>query len=180
MIYVFYADGFEEIEGVTPVDVLRRAELAVKTVGVGGKTIRGAHDIPFTCDITEEEVAFEEIKAIVLPGGMPGTLNLEKSAIVQKALDFAVAKNRIIAAICAAPSILGHKGLLDGKKATVFPGFEKEMGAAEMMALAVVQDENFITGNGPGAALEFSLQLLEKLTDKETADNIAAGMQWER
>lgn len=178
MIYVFFASGFEEIEGLTVVDVLRRAELPVKMVGVGSKQVVGAHDISVNCDIRAEEVDLDSLTMVVLPGGMPGTTNLEKNPTVQAALEHAVANNLWIGAICAAPSILGHKNLLDGKNATVFPGFEKDMGKANMIDASVVADGNFITGNGPAAALEFSLTLVEKLLDKETAQSIGEDMQW--
>lgn len=177
MVYVFFAEGFEEIEAITVVDVLRRAEIDVKTVGVGGKIITGAHDIPVTCDILDTELDLAKLTMIVLPGGMPGTLNLEKSELVQAALDHAEANDLWITAICAAPSILGHRNMLDDKKATVFPGFEKEMGMAVLKDAPVVQDGKFITGNGPAAALEFSLAIVENLVGEQEAKGIADAMQ---
>ena len=127
MIYVFLANGFEECEALAPVDILRRGGLDVKTVGVGGKTVSGSHGIPVVCDITEDEAVTDGLEAIVLPGGMPGTLNLEKSNSVQRFIDFAVQNGLIIGAICAAPSILGHKGLLRGKKPPVFRALKKTL-----------------------------------------------------
>ena len=119
MIYVFFGNGFEEMEALTPVDVLRRCELEVKTVGIGGQVIRGSHGISVITDIDENELKLDDsVDMIVLPGGMPGTLSLEKSKTVQNAIDFCVKNNVLIAAICAAPSILGHKGLLIVVKAT--------------------------------------------------------------
>ena len=124
MIYVFLANGFEEIEALAVVDVLRRAELDVLTVGVGEDFVIGSHQIPVACDIAEKSLILDEkTEAIVLPGGMPGTLNLEKSETVQNAIDWATKNDKLVCAICAAPSILGHKGLLNGKSATCFPGF---------------------------------------------------------
>lgn len=122
MIYVFLADGFEEVEAISTIDMLRRAELEVCVVGVGGDVVSGSHNITVGCDINENLAEPDEnLQAVVLPGGMPGTLNLEKSKAVQKFIDYAAENNRIIAAICAAPSVLGHRGLLEGKKATCFP-----------------------------------------------------------
>lgn len=113
MIYLFLADGFEEVEAITTVDYLRRAGLSVVTVGIGGREVRGTHDIRVTADKTEDEIRLnDEVMGVILPGGMPGTTNLEKSETVQKAIDFCVENNRLVAAICAAPSILGHKNLL--------------------------------------------------------------------
>lgn len=165
MIYVFLADGFEECEALAPVDILRRGGLAVKTVGVGAKTVTGAHGIPVVCDITEEEIEMRDLTAAILPGGMPGTLNLEKSAAVQRALDYAAEHSRFIGAICAAPSVLGHKGLLKGKTATCFPGFEKDLTGARFTDTPAVRDGNIITSCGAGAAYEFGFLLLEALTD---------------
>ena len=118
MIYVFLANGFEEVEALAPVDMLRRAKLDVTTVGVTGKTVTGSHGIPLTADITAEELNIgADMEMIVLPGGMPGTLNEEASPAVQAAINYCTANDRWIGAICAAPSILGHKGLLKGKTA---------------------------------------------------------------
>lgn len=109
MIYVFFANGFEEVEAVATVDMLRRAELEVCTVGVGGVKVAGAHGIVMDCDLADTQAhADEALEAVVLPGGMPGTLNLEKSQVVQQFIDYAVAHGKLVAAICAAPSILGH------------------------------------------------------------------------
>ncbi|MEG2429540.1 MAG: DJ-1/PfpI family protein, partial [Oscillospiraceae bacterium] len=134
MIYVFLADGFEETEAITTIDYLRRCELDVKTVSikaplapVAGLIVTGSHKIKILADITANDVNLEEIDMIVLPGGMPGTLNLEMSTIVNTAIDYCVKNNKFIGAICAAPSILGHKGLLNGKNATCFTGFEDEL-----------------------------------------------------
>ncbi len=178
MIYVFLAPGFEEIEALAVVDVLRRAELDVLTVGVGEDFVIGSHQIPVACDIAEKNLILDEkVEAIVLPGGMPGTLNLEKSETVQKAIDWAIENNKLVCAICAAPSILGHKGLLDGKNATCFPGFEDELFGAEISKDYVVKDGNIITARGMGSAIEFGLQIAEVLTTKENAQKIRASLQ---
>lgn len=178
MIYVFLAPGFEEIEALAVVDVLRRAELDVLTVGVGEDFVIGSHQIPVACDIYENALVLDEnTQAIVLPGGMPGTLNLEKSPVVQKAIDWAVENNKLICAICAAPSILGHKGLLEGKNATCFPGFEEELFGANVVKDFVVRDDNFITAKGMGSAIEFGLQIAEILTNPLEVKKIRASLQ---
>lgn len=181
MIYVFLANGFEECEALAPVDILRRGGLDVKTVGVGGKTVSGSHGIPVVCDITEDEAVTDGLEAIVLPGGMPGTLNLEKSNSVQRFIDFAVQNGLIIGAICAAPSILGHKGLLRGKKATCFPGFEKDLIGAEFSDVSTVRDGNIITAFGAGAAFDFGFELLAAITgDKASADRLSKAMKYKK
>ena len=181
MVYVFLADGFEELEALAPVDILRRGGCEVKTVGVGGKTAVGAHNIPVVCDITAEEAVTDRLQAIILPGGMPGTLNLEKSDCVQKFIDFAAENGICIGAICAAPSILGHKGLLKGKKATCFPGFEKDLIGAEFSDVPVVTDGKITTAYGAGAAFDFGFRLLSELTgDKESADPLKKSMKYNR
>lgn len=130
MIYVFLADGFEEIEALATVDFLRRAGLDTVTVGVGGNEITGSHNITVKCDTTEEKVGeIGKDDAVVLPGGMPGTLNLENSETVQRCIDEAYKNGRILAAICAAPSVLGHKNLLEGKEAICFPALKKNFSA---------------------------------------------------
>ncbi len=178
MIYVFLAPGFEEIEALAVVDVLRRAELDVLTVGVGEDFVIGSHQIPVACDIPEKSLVLDnKVQAIVLPGGMPGTLNLEKSETVQKAINWAIENEKLVCAICAAPSILGHKGLLDGKNATCFPGFEDELFGAEISKDYVVKDGNIITARGMGSAIEFGLQIAEVLTSKEIAQKIRASLQ---
>lgn len=124
--YVFLAEGFEEVEALTPVDILRRGGVTVKTVGIGGKTITGAHGIPVGCDIAEEDVIPDEIDMMVLPGGMPGTIHLGESLTIQEGLAYAAQEDLWVAAICAAPSVLGENGLLHGRKYTCYPGFEND------------------------------------------------------
>ena len=178
MIYVFLANGFEEIEALAVVDVLRRAELDVLTVGVGEDFVIGSHQIPVAADISEKGLVLnDKVDAIVLPGGMPGTLNLEKSPVVQKAIDWAVENDKLICAICAAPSILGHKNLLDGKNATCFPGFEEELFGATISKDFVVRDGNIITAKGMGSAIEFGLQIAEILTNPLEVKKIRASLQ---
>ena len=178
MVYVFFADGFEEVEALTPVDYVRRAGAKVVTVGVTGKTVTGAHNIPVVCDITADEVNLsDDVDGIILPGGMPGTINLENSETVQAAIDYCNEKGRMIAAICAAPSILGHKNLLDGKNAVCFPGFEKDLAGAVISERYAVTDGNIITAKGAGAASEFAFEIISYLCGKDKADEIKQTVQ---
>ena len=177
MVYVFLADGFEEMEAIAPIDLLRRAGKEVVTVGVTGKTVMGAHGIPVTADITENELtSFEGTEMIVLPGGMPGTLNEEKSAVVQAAIAYCTENNIHVGAICAAPSILGHKGVLNGKKAVCYPGFEKELLGAEVSMDGVVTDGSITTARGAGVAADFGLELIRVLCGEELSLKIRAAI----
>lgn len=176
MIYVFLADGFEEIEALTPVDVLRRCKSQVTTVGVTGKVITGAHNIPVTADVTAKE-ALEmldrgDLEMIVLPGGMPGADNLNASACVDKFIAAAVESSAFIGAICAAPYILGIRGLLKGRMATCFPGFEDRLEGAEYYDCDVIRDKNIITGRAMGAATEFALELAAAIHGDERAEEM--------
>lgn len=174
MIYLFLAEGFEEIEALTPVDILRRAGLELKTVAVGeSKIVKGAHGIEVVADITESEIKNEIPEAIILPGGMPGTTNLEQSEVVIDTLMRAMINGSLICAICAAPSILGIMGCLKNKKATCFPGFEEYLDGATVVDERIVRDENIITAKGMGCAAEFALCIVEALTSKEKADEVA-------
>ncbi len=177
MIYVCLADGFEELEALAPVDILRRAGIPVQMLGVGGRRVTGAHGIPVEADAVAEEASPDTMTGLVLPGGVPGTPHLEASAAVQRLLEEAVRRELLIGAICAAPSILGHKGLLRGRRATCFPGYEPELTGAEVCGELVVRDGRFITGKGAGAAVAFALQLVEYLTSPEQAEAIRAAMQ---
>ncbi len=181
MIYVFLAEGFEEIEALATVDFLRRAELPVQTVGVTGKAVTGSHSIKVEADLMGAEAKMHaSLEMIVLPGGMPGTLNLEKSPLVQAFLDFMQKEQRYIAAICAAPSILGHKGLLQGKKAVCFPGFEAELTGAEVLQEPVCVDGKIITARGAGVACEFAYAIAEILQSKDVAEKVWKSMQFTR
>jgi len=177
MIYVFLAEGFEEIEALTPVDCLRRAGKTVQAVGVGGAVIKGAHGISVTADITADQIALDgSLEMIVLPGGMPGTLNLGQSEIVKHAIEYCVAEKRWIAAICAAPTILGKMGLLRGKKVTCYPGMEADLKGASYTHRSVVTDGKLITAKGPGAAMDFGLKLVETMLSKDVAKTLAGKM----
>lgn len=178
MIYVFFADGFEEVEAFTPVDYLRRAGVEVITVGVGGLQIKGAHGITVVCDTQQESVSPDDsLEGIILPGGMPGTINLENSAVVQKFIDYCSDNGKLLAAICAAPSVLGHKNLLDGRRAVCFPGFEKDLYGAEIVDAFSVTDGNIITAKGAGSASEFAFDLIAYLVSREKAQEIKNTVQ---
>lgn len=180
MIYVFLADGFEETEATAPVDLLRRAKKDVVTVGVGKNTVTGSHKITVLTDTTTNKIVLDDsLEMIVLPGGMPGTLNLEADETVQKAIDFCIENNKIIGAICAAPSILGHKGLLKGRKAVCYTGFEKELTGAVIADCPAVADENIVTSRGAGTALDFGLKLIEVLDSKALSEQIKSAILFE-
>ena len=174
MIYVFLADGFEETEAIAPIDMLRRAGVTVQTVGIGTDTPTGTHGITVRADLPETAVTTDGLEGIVLPGGLPGTTNLEASETVQRLLDYCADNDLLIAAICAAPSVLGHKGLLDGRRYTCYPGFETADGATGEPAVC---DGPIVTGKGAGAALAFGAALIEALYGKEKADAVCGGMQ---
>lgn len=178
--FVFLADGFEEIEAVTPVDVMRRAGLDVKTVSVSDKhVVTGAHGVKFTADMLLEDVDPIDMQWLVLPGGMPGAENLYNSGSLRKLLlDHAAAGGKI-AAICASPGVvLGQLGLLDGKEATCYPGFEGLLGEkCFYVPVPVVSAENVVTGNGPAAALPFALAIVAATIGEGHAKEIASAMQ---
>lgn len=181
MIYVFLADGFEEIEALAPVDFLKRADIPVQTVGVTGDAPCGAHGIKVQADIPLGQVVLDDqLDGIILPGGMPGADNLDNCADVQNAIDFCAQKGKIISAICAAPFILGKKGLLDGKRATCFPGFEKYLEGAVVTGAGVEKDGNIITAKGAGVAWEFGAEIATTLKGKELSDKILGAIQWKK
>lgn len=176
-VYVFFADGFEEIEALTAVDVLRRAGLNVKIVSVTpDEIVIGAHDVSLLCDVNFENCDFFDAELLLLPGGMPGAATLDQHEGLRRLiLDFG-AKNKPIAAICAAPMVLGKLGLLEGKRATCYPGFEQYLKGAECFGESVVRDGNIITGKGPGASIDFALAIVELLVGKDKMDELAEVM----
>ncbi len=177
MIYLFLANGFEEIEAIATVDILRRAGCELVTVGVGGKNVTGAHGIEVTADIDEKEAVTDALDMVVLPGGMPGALNLEKSPIVQATIHYCAENDKYIAAICAAPSILGHMGLLKEHTATCFPGFEQELNAKVVSSDLVCVSGRIITAKGAGAAVDFALQIVEILYDPQKSKMLRKSIQ---
>ena len=181
MVYLFLADGFEEIEALTPVDLLRRVGVSVTTVGVTGKTVTGSHGIAVAADVSAEKAIAalhngEAIDMIILPGGMPGAATLDASDVVDTFIDAAEKANAYIAAICAAPMILGKRGLLNGKKATCFPGFEENLHGAEYVSTHTVTDGRHITGQAMGAAIEFALCLVKVLKGDGVAEELRAAV----
>ena len=180
MVYMFLADGFEEIEALCPLDILRRAGIEVTTVGIGRKNIIGAHSIEVVADITDSDFVCDGLEMVILPGGMPGTLNLEGSNTCKTAIEYAYKNEKYIAAICAAPSIIGKMGILQGKNAVCFPGFEGELKGADVKDIGVCTDGKIITAAGMGVAFEFGLRLVEVLRSKEAADRIYYSTQAHR
>ena len=163
MVIVLLANGFEELEALSPVDILRRENIEVKTVGIGGKTVTGAHGITVSCDLLAEEVDKSEISAVIFPGGMPGSLNLDASPFTDKFIEAAIKNGGRLAAICAAPLVLGRRGLLRGKRATCFPGFESELIGATPTGEAVVTDGSITTARDFRAAVAFGDELARLL-----------------
>ena len=176
-IFVFLADGFEEIEALAPVDILRRAGLSVKTVSVmDEQVVAGAHGVPVLADVMFDEINAEDAEMILLPGGLPGATNLDAhQGLSQMILDFAK-EEKPLAAICAAPLVFGNRGLLEGKKATCYPGFETYLKGAQYTAALVEKDSNFITGKGPGAAMEFAFAIVEKYCGVDKVNELKQGM----
>ncbi len=174
MIYMFLADGFEEVEALCPLDILRRAGLEVTTVGVDGKDIiKGAHGITVHADIPDIMYRDSAPDMIILPGGMPGSSNLDESRIVDSALRAASRQGKYLAAICAAPMVLGKRGYLEGKRAVCFPGFEEYLSGADIPSdSTVVRDGNIITAKGMGAAFDFGLELVKCFKNDGTAEKI--------
>lgn len=174
---VFMANGCEEIEALTVVDLARRAGIEVAMISITGeKLVKGAHGIDFNTDIPAEYMDFDMLDGIVLPGGMPGTLNLGANEYVQKIIAQFASEGKLVAAICAAPSVLGEAGLLRGKRATSYPGFEEKLVEAEICTDSVVVDGNIITSRGMGTAIDFALAIIEHMLDKETAEKLGAGI----
>lgn len=173
-IGIFFAEGYEEIEALTVVDMCRRAGINIQMVSVTGeRMVTGSHKIAVEMDMLFEEVDFDGLDMIVLPGGMPGTLNLEAHAGLMARVDDFNREGRGLAAICAAPSILGHKGLLKGRKACSYPGFEKDLEGAEVVFDSVAVSDHVITSRGMGCAIDFSLAIISKLCGEEEAERLA-------
>ena len=182
MVYVFLADGFETVEALAEVDILRRASIEAVTVAVSdSKKIISAQKIEVNADVLISDVDASDADVVFLPGGMPGTRNLEADATVTDIVKRQYATGKIVAAICAAPSILGHLSMLEGKRATCYPGFEKDLYGAEFADLPVVTDGKITTACGAGAAFDFGFRLLSELTgDKECADTLKKSMKYSK
>lgn len=177
MVYLFLAEGFEEIEALCVLDLLRRAKVETKTVGVTGKIVNGSHNIPVVCDILESELDINDaFDMIILPGGLPGSDNLHASKVVDAFIKKASEDNKFICAICAAPYILGVRGILRGKNATCYPGFENKLEGAICQATGVVRDGKIITGRAMGSATDFALEIIEALLGKEAREKVRASI----
>lgn len=172
-VCVFLADGFEEIEGLTVVDLLRRAEVEVATVSIQETlSVHGAHGIQVQADVMCDEYRYQDADMIVLPGGMPGTLHLRDHAVVKNVISQFDEAKKYIGAICAAPTVLGGAGLLKGRKAVCYPGMEDGLVGAEVLKENVVVDGHIITSRGLGTAIDFALQLIALLSGEEKAAEI--------
>ena len=179
MIYVLLAHGFEEIEALTVVDILRRANIDVKMVSISnGISVAGAHNITVQADITMDMIQKDEMEMLILPGGMPGTDNLEKSEEVIDLITYANDNGKYISAICAAPKILGKMNILKLKSAVCYPGYEGELIGANISEEDVVIDGNIITSKAAGTASSFAFALVEVLLNKKTANNVSKKMYY--
>ena len=173
MVYMLLGTGFEETEAVTPLDLLRRAGIAVKTVGLNGKVVYGSHKIGIEADIEITQMDLTELEMIILPGGLGGVASVRASKEAMDALRFAWENDKFVAAICAGPTVLADLGITDGKKATCYPGCETGMGDAIMQENApCIRDGKLITGTSAGCAIPFGLALVAALADQQTADTI--------
>lgn len=174
MVYVLLGTGFEEVEAIAPVDLMRRAGIEVQTVGITGKTVTGSHKIPVEADILPENMDMESMDMIVLPGGLGGVASARASQAALDALRWGWEHDRFVAAICAGPTVLADLGIPDGKKATCFPGCEGQMGKADMVpGAAALRDGKLITGTSAGCAIPFALELIKALKGSEAADKVA-------
>jgi len=175
-VILFFANGTEEVEALTAVDLLRRAGAEVTLAGVGGREITGSHGIRITADIAEDEISSYDYDMAVIPGGMPGTMHLDASPAVEKTLSEVSENGGFLAAICAAPLVLGKRGYLNGKKAICYPGFEAYLEGASLSESRVCRDGKIITAAGAGVALDFALALIEALYGAEKAAQIRASV----
>lgn len=174
MVYVLLGTGFEEMEALAPIDLLRRAGIDVLTVGINGKVVYGGHQIGFEADITLEEMDLTTLDMIVLPGGLGGVASIRASQAAMDAIRFAWENGKFVAAICAGPTVLADLHITDGKQVTCYPGCESQMGSAHYVQnAAAVRDENVITGTSAGCATTFALTLIAALKGQDAADAIA-------
>lgn len=167
---IFMADGCEEIEGLTVVDLVRRAGIEIEMISVSGKeTVTGSHKIAFLTDVRKEDADYTSYDGIVLPGGMPGTTHLMEDETVNRVIREFAENGKLVAAICAAPSVLGNAGLLEGKKATCYPGVEAKLIGANFVTDSVAKDGNIITSRGLGTAIDFAAEIVAYLKDQDAA-----------
>ena len=178
--YMLLAAGFEESEAIVPLDILRRAGIDVLTVGIGSQTVESSHGVTVEADLDEDDVLLEDADMLILPGGMPGTINLEKSERVRHAITCLAERGAYLCAICAAPRIFGALGLLDGKRAVCYPGHESYLKGAILTDAKCVRDGNIITAKGAGAAYTFGFAIVDAVCGKESADSLAKAMIYDR
>ncbi|NLX66825.1 MAG: DJ-1/PfpI family protein [Bacteroidales bacterium] len=176
-VALFLANGFEEIEALATVDILRRAQLTVETISISDKkSVTGAHNLSVIADKTFQEANFSDVGLLVLPGGMPGAKNLNEHEELKQLISQFNEEGKLIAAICAAPMVLGGLGLLKDRRATCYPGFETELTGAKATGESVVIDGNIITGKGPGLVFEFALRLVEKMAGLKIRQEVQNGL----
>jgi 4-methyl-5(b-hydroxyethyl)-thiazole monophosphate biosynthesis len=176
-IAVHLAEGFEEIEAISVIDVLRRADLEVMVVSVTGKTeVTGSHQIKVVADTLFEKVDYNQVDMIVLPGGIPGATNLDAHSGLKSMIRKFDSEKKQLAAICAAPLVFGNLGILNGKHAVCYPGYEKYLKGAEVLTIPVVESGNLITGRGAGVSMKFALKIVEKMVSPEKAEVLAKQM----
>ena len=173
MIALLLANGFEEIEALTPLDMLRRAGVPIETVGIGGTVIEGAHGIKVLADVEDVNANIAKYDFVILPGGMPGSVNLDASPFADGIIRSVSERGGRLAAICAAPLVLGRRGLLIGKEATCYPGFENELTGARISDKSVVTDGNITTARGMGVALEFAKELVRLTAGADMANKLS-------
>lgn len=174
---IFLAEGFEEIEAITVIDVLRRAKADIKAVSVSENlAVTGAHKITVMADALYEEMDYSDIDMLILPGGMPGTTNLASHRRLMQSISQHAKNGKLICAICAAPSILGELGILKGKSAVCYPGFEASLQGADVKYDSVIHDGNVITARGPGVSIQFALKLVEVLKGPELSEKLKNDM----
>ena len=180
MVYMILGTGFEEIEAVSPCDILRRGGVQVQFAGIGGTLVKGGNGITVQADCTVEDMDLDAMEMIVLPGGMGGVRSILSSEAAMNAVKTAYEQGKFVTAICAAPTVLAKLGITDGRHATVYPGMESEMGSAIMEDVNAIRDGRVLTGRAPGAALDFGYLLLEALKGTEVMEKVRSGMVYKR
>lgn len=176
MVYILLGTGFEEVEAITPCDILRRGGVEVKLVGVNGRVVTGGHGVAVGCDLTIDELELADAEMLVLPGGLGGVKSVGESKAATDALQKAWNDGKYVCAICAGPTVLAKLGITKGREVTCYPGCEPEMGDCRQTGKKAVRDGKLITGQAAGAAADFGFLLLETLEDRQTAETIRKGM----
>jgi len=179
MLYMFLAQGFEETEALAPYDMIKRAGISISTVGIGGEYITGTKGVTVKADLNEDDIDLTVCEGVILPGGIPGTENLYKSETVKNCVSFCTQNELLTAAICAAPSVLGRMGVLTGKTAVCYPGFEETLTGAVIGKKGAVTDGNIITAKGAGCVFPFSYEIIKYLVSSEAADKVLSQVQYE-